>query len=75
MLNQICGKEDIVDLDQHKHECQRCGTCFKHSDDVVNASAEDFDEAHTCPGCGQTEVTKKIMDFDETFKGLLRFFG
>jgi rRNA maturation endonuclease Nob1 len=73
MLNQLCDPDDRVAHDEHKHRC-RCGTCWKHTDDVANATFEDFEEAHKCPSCGR-EVTKKIMDDDQIVKALVNYFG
>ena len=39
---------------KHKHQCQRCGTIWQHSD-AVSAWLDDegMDEAHSCPKCSQ----------------------
>lgn len=66
-MNQICDPDDPVTPFEHKHQCKSCGTTWKHGDDVADATAEEFDEAHSCPRCGQEE-TFKLMDVWEKRK-------
>lgn len=71
-LNCICSPDDKVGDDEHKHQCHKCGTTWRHKDNVAD-TCETFDEAHTCPSCG-VEVTEKIMDEGEIWKQLMRIF-
>lgn len=68
MANLICNPDDEVSFEEHKHTCKECNTSWRHTDDVVDAPIEDYDEAHTCPACGATDQTLKIMDFGEIAK-------
>jgi hypothetical protein len=78
MLNQICSPDDPVAKGEHKHVCPKCNTCWKHREGEALASCDAFDEGHTCPSCGQTEVTKKFIDdkqLDEIINELFSLFG
>lgn len=74
-INQVCAADDKVSDDMHKHQCEKCGTCFKHANDVADATIEEFDEAHTCPACGEGEQTLKLMTFDEKQKAMDALFA
>ena len=74
MINQICAAADPTSGDVHKHKCDRCGTCFKHSEEEAQATDTSFDEAHTCPNCGQTRVTMKLLTLEEKQEAMDRVF-
>lgn len=38
-------------VETHAHQCDDCGHIWRHPDDTVRTSPEEFDRAHTCPAC------------------------
>lgn len=47
----------------HRHQCDRCGTVWKHRDDVMhNCSDKEHRIGHTCPVCGTTQHYKMLSD-------------
>jgi ribosomal protein S27AE len=75
VINQVCNPDDKVSLEEHKHICPRCNTCWKHRDDVQDSTAEAFYEAHECPKCGLKNVTKKLFDDQQLEKALCALLG
>ena len=68
MINTIVHPDADVGVENHKHLCKRCGTCWTHGDDVANGEADDFDEAHECPTCGREETFKHITEAERRAK-------
>jgi hypothetical protein len=50
--------EDVRGTGVHKHKCDDCGTVWKHGDELLLASHEQFVEGHTCPKCGSEQRMK-----------------
>ena len=61
MMNKMCDiNEHTVGTGQHKHECWHCGCVWKHDDDAIRAPTNEiFEEAHSCPKCGQGGIYVK----------------
>ena len=60
--------------DQHKHLCNKCGTCWRHPNDIEefcdvsegkDAFRKAFDEAHSCPKCGTKQSQKHYSESEE----------
>lgn len=45
----------------HKHRCFSCGYVWEHSDQCTDFSREIWLLSHSCPSCGQSEVTEKYF--------------
>jgi formate dehydrogenase maturation protein FdhE len=69
-LRITCEPDATVRWPEHKHKCARCGTCWKHSTEMFETE-EDFDTAHTCPGCGREVRTKHFASDAEMFMAFI----
>jgi DnaJ-class molecular chaperone len=56
----VCEPHERVPHGEHKHQCPKCKTTWKHEDAYRNAESEEvFQEAHTCPHCDTAGVYEK----------------
>jgi hypothetical protein len=56
----LCAAEERVPYGEHKHQCPKCKTTWKHEDAYRNAGSKElFEEAHACPHCGTEGVYEK----------------
>jgi hypothetical protein len=61
-LRQVCSPDEKV-VNAHKHLCDGCGTCWKHSNDLPGSvTRAEFTKAHECPKCGTEQRFKHDND-------------
>lgn len=59
--------------DHHFHKCRACSRIWDHRTSEVELGTEgQFDQAHTCPECGEQGCVWKFYTRDEAEKGRAR---
>lgn len=73
IVNTVCNADDAVGHENHKHQC-KCGTTWKHSNLCNRGTAEEFDLAHECPTCGETQTKKHVANKEDECALIDAFF-